>query len=114
MEATGVSHIAICVRDMEKSLGFYRDQLGMTVIIDHDTDPTEGGRAHNYKNQRKTRRRVSIGYKGDNVPALTLTSHPGEAPDGEPIQLDQVGITHLAFIMPELKTFTEALLAKGV
>ena len=43
-----------------------------------------------------------------------MTCHPGEAPDGEPIQLDQVGITHLAFIMPELKAFTEAILAKGV
>jgi catechol 2,3-dioxygenase-like lactoylglutathione lyase family enzyme len=57
---------------------------------------------------------VSIGYLGDNVPALTLTSHAGEAPDGEPIKLDQVGITHLAFIMPNLKAFTEAILAKGV
>ena len=114
MQATGVSHIAICVSDMDRSLTFYRDQLGMTVIIDHATDPTEGGRGHNYKHQRKTRRRVSIGYPGDNVPALTLTSHPGEAPDGESIQLDQVGITHLAFIMPDLKAFTEAILAKGV
>ena len=113
MEATGISHIAICVRDMERSLAFYRDQLGMTVTIDHDTDPTEGGRAHNYKRQRKTRRRVSIGYQGNNVPALTLTSHPGESPDGDAIQLDQVGITHLAFTMPGLKAFTETLLAKG-
>ena len=61
MQATGVSHIAICVRDMDTSLAFYRDQLGMTVTIDHDTDPTEGGRGHNYKHQRRTRRRVSIG-----------------------------------------------------
>ena len=29
MEATCVTHIGICVRDMEKSLAFYRDALGM-------------------------------------------------------------------------------------
>jgi catechol 2,3-dioxygenase-like lactoylglutathione lyase family enzyme len=34
MEASGVSHIAICVRDMDKSLEFYRDVLGMVVEAD--------------------------------------------------------------------------------
>ena len=29
--ATGVSHIAVCVREMDKSLTFYRDILGMKV-----------------------------------------------------------------------------------
>ena len=43
MEATAVSHIAICVRDMDKSLAFYRDILGMKVTYDGPTDPTEGG-----------------------------------------------------------------------
>ena len=27
----GVSHIAICVADLEKSLEFYRDKLGLVV-----------------------------------------------------------------------------------
>ena len=31
MGATGVCHIAICVADIDRSLGFYRDILGMTV-----------------------------------------------------------------------------------
>ena len=34
MDAIGMSHIAICVRDMDKSLGFYRDILGMEVTFD--------------------------------------------------------------------------------
>ena len=48
MEATCVTHIGICVRDMDRSLAFYRDVLGMTVLGDRMTDPTEGGRLHNY------------------------------------------------------------------
>ena len=31
MKAKGVSHIAVCVADLEKSLEFYRDILGLTV-----------------------------------------------------------------------------------
>ena len=46
MEATCVTHIGICVRDMDRSLAFYRDILGMTVLGDRMTDPTEGGRLH--------------------------------------------------------------------
>ena len=30
----GISHIAIGVRDMEKSLPFYRDVLGLRVVED--------------------------------------------------------------------------------
>ena len=53
MDASVVSHIAICTRDMEKSLAFYRDILGMKVLSDGMTDPTEGGRLHNYQQAAK-------------------------------------------------------------
>ena len=43
MDATGVSHIAICVADIDRSLGFYRDILGMTVGYDRIQDTTTGG-----------------------------------------------------------------------
>ena len=53
MEATCVTHIGICVRDMDRSLAFYRDILGMKVLGDRMTDPTEGGRLHNYRRERR-------------------------------------------------------------
>jgi catechol 2,3-dioxygenase-like lactoylglutathione lyase family enzyme len=37
MEASAISHLAICTRDMEKSLAFYRDMLGMKVLFDGPT-----------------------------------------------------------------------------
>ena len=43
MEASGVSHIAVCVRDLDKSLEFYRDVLGMVVEMDRMQDTTAGG-----------------------------------------------------------------------
>ncbi|HIM80377.1 MAG TPA: VOC family protein [Dehalococcoidia bacterium] len=115
MDAIGMSHIAICVRDMDKSLGFYRDILGMEVTFDGPTDPTEGGRPHNYKHARKTRRRVSLSSgEGVPIPSLTLTSHPGEEPDGNPILLDQVGITHFSITVADVNALAEELISKGV
>ena len=42
MDAIGVSHIAICVRDLEQSLAFYRDIVGMRVTFDEVQDTTTG------------------------------------------------------------------------
>ena len=115
MDATGVSHIAICVSDLDKSLGFYRDILGMRVASDVIQDTTTGGLPHVYKHSRKTRRQVRLMYRvGVTSPTITMTSHPGEEPDGDPIKLDQIGISHLSFSAPDVKALAEELVSKGV
>ena len=43
MEATRVTHVGVCVRDIQKSLDFYRDALGMKVLGEKTTDPSVGG-----------------------------------------------------------------------
>ena len=115
MDAIGVSHITICVRDLDKSLAFYRDILDMTVAADRIQDTTTGGLPHVYKHPRKTRRQVRLMYgKGDTTPTLTMTGHPGEEADGELIKLDQIGISHLSFSVPDVKALAEELTSKGV
>ena len=116
MDATGVSHIAICVRDLDKSLEFYRDILGMRVTLDQVQDTTTGGLPHVYAHGRNTRRTVHVRYgsEGNTTPSLVLTSHPGDEADGAPIKLDQVGISHISFSVNDLKGLTEELIAKGV
>lgn len=114
MEAIAISHIAICTRDMEKALAFYRDILGMHVLFDGQTSPQEGGRPHNYERSRQSRRRVSLSFARSAKPTLTITSHPGEAITGEPLKLDQMGITHFSFTVPNAEALLDELLAKGV
>ena len=115
MDATGVSHIAVCVRDLDRSLAFYRDILGMRVDFDEVQDTTTGGLPSVYKNARKTRRTVHVRYgPGQTTPSLVLTSHPGEDNDGTPIKLDQVGISHLSFTVSDVKALAEELVSKGV
>ena len=115
MEVTGVSHIAICVRDMEKSLAFYRDILKMRVTLDQVQDTTKGGLPHVYGHARKTRRTVHVQSGEDNtIPSLVLTTHPGEEADGGPIKLDQIGISHVSFSVKNLKGLAEELQSSGV
>jgi catechol 2,3-dioxygenase-like lactoylglutathione lyase family enzyme len=114
MDASVVSHIAICTRNMEKSLAFYRDILGMKVLADGMTDPTEGGRLHNYQQARKSRRRVSLSFGAGKKPTLTITSHAGEDISGAPLKLDQMGITHFSFTVSDATALMEELQAKGV
>ena len=117
MSATCVTHVGVCVRDMEESLKFYRDALGMTVIGEKITDITEGGtqtaRLDNYALERNTRHWVSLAYGENLTPTLTLTSHPGEKPDGQPILLDQVGISHISFGVADVASLADELIAKG-
>jgi catechol 2,3-dioxygenase-like lactoylglutathione lyase family enzyme len=99
---------------MEKSLAFYRDILGMQVLFDGPTDPTEGGRLQNYQQARKSRRRVSLSFGAGKKPTLTITSHPGEDIAGAPLKLDQMGITHFSFTVPDTTALLEELQARGV
>ena len=64
MKARSVSHIAVCVRDLDKSLVFYRDILGMTVMMDAVQDTRGGSRTQTYKHVRDTRR-VCLLYTSD-------------------------------------------------
>ncbi len=112
MEAIGMSHIAVCVRDMDKSLAFYRDILGMKVTKDEIQDTSTGGLTHTYKHKRNTRRTVHLGWGQD--PFLVMTSHPGDRTDGEPIKLDQVGVSHISFTVTDVRGLADELVAKGV
>ncbi|MCH8892520.1 MAG: VOC family protein [Chloroflexi bacterium] len=119
MKAKGVSHIAICVADLEKSLEFYRDILGLTVKM--RTTQEMAGRpgaesAEMYERPRKARTVANIYFDDPAYPQpfLVLTSHPGDQVGGEPIKLDQRGISHISFGVENVKAFAEELAAKGV
>ena len=98
MDASAVSHIAICTRDMEKSLAFYRDMLGMQVLLSMGIlTRLRVGDCIAAQQARASRRRVSLSFGAGKKPTLTITSHPGEEITGAPLKLDQMGITHFSF-----------------
>ena len=109
----GISHVAIGVRDMERSLKFYRDLLGLEVRYDQ-MQPI-GGMASLYANPQKGQRRAAhLHYgKGDNRGFLVLTEMPGGTP-GEAIKLDEVGISHFSWWVEDIRAIYEKLKAAGV
>ena len=121
MKATGVSHIAVCVRDLEESLGFYRDVLGMKVKM-QATQPMAGRAgaesAEMYQGKHESRTVANVWFEGPNreevAPFLVLTSHPGDNVGGEAIKLDQRGISHISFTVEDVSGVAAELERKGV
>jgi len=109
----GVSHIAIGVRDMQKSLHFYRDLLGMKECL--DTMESIGGLKTLFADPKRGKRRaVYLRFEeGPHTSFIVLSQNPGET-TGAAIKLDQVGIHHFAFWVDDLRERVEQLKAAGV
>src|SRR5262245_47960515 len=114
IHASAMSHVVLCVRNLDRSLHFYRDILRFQVTKDDVQDTSRGGLPHLYATHHTQRRVVHLRY-GDaqSVPFLVLTEHPGETVSGTPIMLDQVGISHVSFTIPNVEEVTNRLLAHG-
>ena len=111
IRTSAMSHVAICVRDMERSLQFYRDLLGFRVETDTLQDTRTGGLPYLYHERHAQRRVVHLYYgEGHALPFLVLTEHPGDTVSGTPIMLDQVGISHVSFTVSDLEALTTRLL----
>ena len=114
-DATAVSHILICVSDLDRSLTFHRNILGMRVAADRIQDTATGCLLHVYKHPRRPRRRVRLMFcQHDTSPTIAMTSHSGDSPDGESIKLDQIGISHISFSVPGVKALPEELISPKI
>jgi catechol 2,3-dioxygenase-like lactoylglutathione lyase family enzyme len=109
----GISHVAIGVRNMEQSVKFYRDLLGLEVRYDQ-MQPI-GGMANLYANPQKGQRRAAhLTYgKGEGRGFLVLTEMPGGTP-GQAIKLDEVGISHFSWWVDDIRGIYEKVKNAGV
>jgi catechol 2,3-dioxygenase-like lactoylglutathione lyase family enzyme len=97
----GITHVGIGVSDMARSLPFYRDLLGLEVLLDTEEKVGEGSRHAGY---------VRWGKDGFLVLSQTL----GRQASGKPLRPHQVGIHHFAFAVDDLETRVEKLKSAGV
>lgn len=106
-----VNHTAISVADMERSLAFYRDLLGMKVAMDIEAKAEQLG--------------VIVGLPGAKTRIVMLDAgnvrielFQYRNPVGEPIQEGRRqcdnGLTHIAFNITDMDGMCSQLKAKGI
>jgi catechol 2,3-dioxygenase-like lactoylglutathione lyase family enzyme len=98
----GISHVAIGVSDMVRSLPFYRDLLGLEVMLDTEEKFGSGSRHAVYMRWAK-----DSGF-------LVLSQTLGREASGTPLRLHQVGLHHFAFWVDDLEKRVEKLKSAGV
>jgi catechol 2,3-dioxygenase-like lactoylglutathione lyase family enzyme len=105
-----VSHLGICVSDLERSLAFYRDALGFAVESELKV---EGEPSETLLQLRHVRlRAVYLVRDGVRIELLHYES-PGHAGDGSPRAMNQLGLTHLSFRVEDLAAAAARLEAHG-
>ena len=115
-EYLAVDHISITVSDIEASMRFYVEQLGMPVMTDVETsDKTSNDSRYRplYDAAHSMRRLVVLGPVGG--VKIALIAHPGDSLQGEgdPL-LDRVGLNHYALTVRDLPALFERMKSFGV
>jgi catechol 2,3-dioxygenase-like lactoylglutathione lyase family enzyme len=108
MPVKNISHIAIGVRDMDASLPFWTDVVGLHVSLDATEEFTMAGKL--------TRRRgVYLREKeGPNEPFIVLDEGLTTPYEGEPTPLFQIGVHHFGFWVDNLDAIADRARAAGV
>lgn len=124
MTPRSLSHVALGVRDLDRSLHFYCDLLGFQVVQDSTEFEADTYRlgAISERGNRKFRLAVlrygneSAGAFGMNEEAsvISLVAPLGPAPTGTGIKLDQIGISHFGIAVKGLDAIYQDLKSKGV
>jgi catechol 2,3-dioxygenase-like lactoylglutathione lyase family enzyme len=111
MEIRAVSHLAIGVRDVDAALPFYRDLLGLRVVVDREerfVDPSADPPAE------RIRRAVYLRWAdGIDTQFVVLDQQLATPAQGEPAKLFQIGIHHVAFWVDDLEPFIAGAAAVG-
>ena len=110
MSVQAVSHLAIGVRDMDASLAFYRDLLGLHVSADKIEEFTQGD------GQPPARRRaVYLRWReGPHESFVVLDQQLTYETRGAPTELFQMGCHHFAFWVDDLDAMSDRVREAGI
>jgi glyoxylase I family protein len=105
-----VSHLGICVSDLERSRAFYRDALGFAVESELEV---EGEPSETLLRLAPVRlRAVYLVRDGLRIELLHYAA-PGAVGDGSPRAMNALGLTHLSLRVDEIDASVARLAAHG-
>ena len=108
---SGINHIAISTGDFERSLGFYRDLIGMEPLGD---GPFEGTLYDNIMGLNKARGRAAMLRLGNSQLELFEFAYPSPKASDPGRPVCDHGITHICFDVTDIHAEYERLKAAGV
>jgi catechol 2,3-dioxygenase-like lactoylglutathione lyase family enzyme len=112
MKLGDIQHIAIGVSDMEKSLAFYRDLLGLEVVADFEVEGNPGIEAV-FGVTNLSMRYVLFASQGTSINLLEFRNPKGKNVARAQRACDQA-IHHIAFIVDDVDAIHRELSVKGV
>lgn len=107
----GLHHVSRTVADMDKSIHFYRDLLGLPILLDEELAGKELERVVGLENVRL--RIVELGLAGGHLLELIQYHSPRGRTVAGGIPAD-VGAHHVAFAVPDVHSVYAQLSGAGV
>ena len=104
-------HTGLTVRDLDASLGFYRDLLAMDVLFEAEREGGYFGAIVGYPDARV--RMAHLAFPGSEH-RLEIFQYIRPAPRGDPGEPRDVGITHVCLAVEDIGPLYERLLAARV
>jgi lactoylglutathione lyase len=112
MKLTSVAHTGFTVSDLERSLAFYRDLLGMHVVNKQDTTAPYVGTVTGFPGAHLKIAHLKVTPDDSHtLELLQYVSHPGEPTDRA---TNRPGNGHLAIRVDDLQAWYDRLKAHGV
>ena len=107
---TGMNHTGFVVKDLDKSIEFYRDVVGLTVVA---TREREGGPISQVVGYENSRIKVALLGKGEgHLVELVQYMHP-EGSERPSEERNTLGATHLAFDVEDIEQTYQYLIGNG-
>ena len=110
MTVQRLTHLGICVSDLERALHFWRDALGFRELGTLDVEGSEAATLLELPDVEL--RAVYLERDGMRIELLHYPT-PGHAGGGEPRAMNALGLTHLSFRVQDLDATLAALERAG-
>ena len=105
-----LTHIGICVSDLDRSLRFYRDALGFAYVSELEVAGEPGDTLLRLKDVQL--RAVYLERDGVRIELLHYSSPPRK-PAPRPHEMNDLGLTHLSFRVSDVEGTLAALREAG-
>lgn len=107
-----LNHVAIAVKDMEKSLAFYRDALGLSVITDAVISGPDLEMAV-METGARIRMVMLVDEAGTMIELLGWESQPVRKRPSEDLKFASTGLVEVCLMVSDLEELEKALNEKG-